>query len=100
MDLAPYSPDDVREIIHAKGVTEVHHANSVATTCQFLRNRTLISRGSIERKGLYQTPQVSDELDRRHGIWFDVFVDSVDIHARAGRQNVYGPALLVFDIDF
>jgi hypothetical protein len=99
MDSPAYSPADVREILLANGVKGLHHANSVATTCQFLRHGSLISRGSIQRKGLYQTPQNSDELDQRHGIWFDLFVDSVDIHARANRANAYGPALLVFSVD-
>ncbi|MCI1836871.1 MAG: hypothetical protein LKI62_09330 [Achromobacter ruhlandii] len=81
-----------------KGVTELHHANSVATACQFLRSKALMSRGTVERLGLTQTAQASDEADRRYSIWFDVFVDSVDIHARASRANVYGPVLFVFDL--
>ncbi len=42
-----------------------------------------------------QTPQKSDEADRRMGVWFDVFADSVDIHGRASRANIYGPVLFV-----
>jgi len=76
---------------------ELHHANSVATACQFLRSRSLMSRGTIERLGVTQTPQVSDDLDKRKSIWFDVFMDSVDIHHRANRANVYGPVLFVID---
>jgi hypothetical protein len=87
----------VLEILSNSRVGELHHANSVATACQFLRSKSLMSRGMVERCGFSQTPQASDEIDRRYGIWFDVFLDSVDIHSRAGRSNVYGPVLFVLD---
>lgn len=89
----------VFEALSEKGVTELHHANSVATACQFIRTGSLLSRGSVERLGVTQTPQASDEADRRYSIWFDVFLDSVDIHKRASRANAYGPVLFVFDIN-
>lgn len=88
----------VVSVLKDKGVTELHHANSVATACQFLRSKALISRGNVERMGLTQTEQESDDADKRYSIWFDVFVDSVDIHSRASRANVYGPVLFVFDL--
>lgn len=88
----------VFEALSEKGVAELHHANSIATACQFLRSKALMSRGTVERMGLTQTAQSSDEADRRYSIWFDVFLDSVDIHARASRANVYGPVLFVFDL--
>lgn len=87
----------VYEALREKGVSEIHHANSVITSCQFLRRRSLLSRGTIERQKLYQTAQSSDAADRGFGLWFDVFTDSVDIHARAGAINVYGPVLFVLD---
>ena len=87
----------VYESLASKGVGEIHHANSVITACQFLRQGSLMSRGNIERKGLFQTAQKSDDLDKKYGIWFDVFVDSVDIHDRAKRANAYGPVMFVFD---
>lgn len=80
-------------------IDELHHANSVATACQFLRSRSLMSRGTVERLGITQTPQSSDDLDKRYGIWFDVFADSVDIHNRARRANAYGPVMFVFDTE-
>lgn len=89
----------VFEVLSEKEVTHLHHANSVATACQFIRSRSLLSRGNVERLGLSQTPQESDKADRRYSIWFDVFVDSVDIHSRASCANVYGPVLFVFDIN-
>lgn len=87
----------VYQALDDKGVRTLHHANSVITACQFLRSRSLMSRGTVERLGVRQTEQSSDQLDKRYGIWFDVFVDSVDIHARARRSNVYGPVLFEFD---
>ena len=89
---------NVFEALCGKGVTELHHANSIATACQFLRSKSLMSRGTVERSGLSQTTQASDEADKRYSIWFDVFLDSVDIHARASRANAYGPVLFVFDV--
>ena len=85
----------VYEVLKDKGVDELYHANSIATACQFIRSRSLMSRGTVERLGVTQTPQTSDDIDKRHGIWFDVFMDSIDIHNRARRANVYGPVLFV-----
>ncbi|MHC4405278.1 MAG: hypothetical protein ACYTG0_36995 [Planctomycetota bacterium] len=87
----------VFDILAENGVTEVYHANSVITACQFLREGALLSRGTVDRKGWYQTAQSSDLDDKKHGIWFDIFADSVDIHHRARRKNAYGPVLFVLD---
>ena len=87
----------VLKALQEKGISEIHHSNSVATACQFLRSKSLMSRGTVERLGVKQTPQSSDAIDKRYGIWFDVFADSVDIHARAKRANAYGPVLFVVD---
>lgn len=88
---------DVLEVLKKKKVTSIHHANSVITACQFLRSNSLLSRGNADRMNLYQTPQKTDDIDKEHGIWFDVFTDSVDIHNRAQRANAYGPVLFVLD---
>ena len=87
----------VYEILLSKGINRIYHANSVITSCQFLRNGSLLSRGTVDRKQMFQTPQKSDKADRGYGIWFDLFVDSVDIHARARRANAYGPVLFVLN---
>lgn len=87
----------VFDVLKANGVESIYHANSVITACQFLRTGSLLSRGTIDRQHLYQTPQQSDALDHKHGIWFDVFADSVDIHHRTKRANIYGPVLFVLD---
>lgn len=88
---------DVYEVLLANKIDSLNHANSVITSCQFLRYGALISRGIIERKNWGQTSQASDELDKEFSIWNDVFVDSVDIHERANRANAYGPVLIKID---
>jgi len=92
------SSKKVYNILTEKGVTQLHHANSVITACQFLREGSLISRGTVDRNGWFQTPQESDSIDKNLSLWFDVFVDTVDIHDRAKRKNVYGPVLFVLDV--
>lgn len=87
----------VYESISNVGVGTLHHASSVATACQFLRTNSLISRGTIEKLGVKQTPQATDALDKKYSIWFDIFTGSVDIHDRDNRHNAYGPVL--FEID-
>lgn len=86
-------------LLEEKGVKELHHANSVLTSCQFLRRARLLSRGTVERQKLFQTEQSSDDLDKQFGIWFDVFADTVDIHHRARRRNLYGPVLIVLNVE-
>lgn len=88
----------VYEELVRKGVESIHHANTVLAACQFLREKALLSRGTVERRGLLQTGQHSDDLDKRYGLWFDVFTDSVDIHERASTENHYGPVLFVLDV--
>lgn len=85
-------------VLSEKGVVSLHHANSVATSCQFIKSKSLLSRGSAERRGISQTAQSSDDIDHKYSIWFDVFLDSVDIHNRARRANAYGPVLFEFDV--
>lgn len=80
-----------------QGARRLYHANSVVTACHFLRAASLLSRGTIERRGLFQTRQESDIRDKLFGIWYDVFVDTLDIHATLYCRNLYGPVTLVFD---
>jgi len=53
----------VYQILQDKGIRYLYHANSVLTSCQFLRAGALLSRGTIERRELYQTDQSSDDID-------------------------------------
>lgn len=94
MDL---SSKQVFEILESKGVNEIYHANTVLTSCTFLQRSMLLSRGNVERENLLQTSQTSDNVDKKYNVWFDAFVDSVDIHARARKRNIYGPVLFVID---
>jgi len=96
MDLPSSS---VIDILEARGVTEIYHANSVLTSTQFLRNHSLLSRGTIERRKLFQTEQKSDGDDKKYSLWFDVFTDTVDIHQRTKTANLYGPVLFVLGVD-
>lgn len=89
----------VFEILQAKGMTSLFHANSVITATQFLRENALLSRGTVARRGMFQSAQTSDESDKAQSIWFDVFTDSVDIHGRSSRCNAYGPVLIELDLE-
>jgi hypothetical protein len=96
MDLAS---KQVWDVLEDRGVTHLHHANSVLTSCQFLRKKALLSRGTVWDLGLQQTTQYSDEIDRRYSVWYDVWADGVDIHDRASRINKYGPVLFVLSLE-
>ncbi len=89
----------ILDVLREKGVDALYHANTVQTSCTFLQQGHLLSRGTIEERGLAQTPQQSDRLDKKYGLWYDVFLDGVDIHGRAKNRNLYGPILFVFDIN-
>jgi hypothetical protein len=89
----------VCQVLIDKGIDTLHHANTVQTACLFLQNGRLLSRGTVEDRGLAQTPQRSDDLDKRYAIWNDIFLDSVDIHERAKARNLYGPVLFRFRLD-
>jgi hypothetical protein len=95
-------PRDVYEVLKKIGATHLHHANSVTTSSTFLEQGALLSRGFVEDNKLKQTPQGSDQIDKKYNIWHRVFIDHVDIHDRGGRRkgpNQYGPALFVLDLD-
>jgi len=89
----------VHHVLVEKQIDALHHANTVQTSCLFLQHGRLLSRGAAEDRGVTQTPQRSDSLDKRYGIWNDIFLDSVDIHHRASSRNLYGPVLFRFSID-
>jgi hypothetical protein len=84
-------------LLEEKGISNLYHANTVLTACQFLKAGALLSRGNLERRKYRQTPQSSDPIDKKYNIWFDVFTDFVDIHHRGGMLNIYGPVLFVID---
>lgn len=91
---------DVYNVLKGKNILNLYHANTVTTSCTFLKLGGLASRGYVTDLGLPQTSQYTDDKDKKYGIWYDVFVDTVDIHDRAGRFkfNQYGPVLFVLDV--
>ena len=91
----PVNGTTVYQVLTAKGILELHHANSVTTSATFLSVGGLAYRGYVADHRLAQTPQSSDVIDRRYGIWHDVFMDTVDIHDRASRRNFSGPVLFI-----
>lgn len=90
----------VFNLLEEKGVSHFYHANTVATSMSFLAAGGLLSRGDVERVGLVQTRQASDEDDMKFDVWDDVFIDIVDMHGFFPRQNYYGPVLFKFSKDF
>jgi len=93
---------DIYEVLKHIGVTHLHQANSVITSCTYLQQGGIVSRGFAEDHGLQQSAQPSDEIDRKYGIWHTIFVPHVDIHDRQGQTkapNLFGPVLFVLDLD-
>lgn len=82
---------DLYQLFSEKEIHYLYHANTVGTSRTFIQNDGLLSRGAIEAKGLFQTPQGSDALDKQFNVWNDVFLDTVDLHGYFPRQNLYGP---------
>lgn len=80
-------------ILERKKVEYLYHANTVATSITFINNDALMSRKFVEEHGLGQTPQASDELDKKYDVWDHVFVDGLDLHNKYNRNNSYGPVL-------
>ena len=62
-------PDGVYQVLKGIGATHLHHANTVTTSCTFLEHAALLSRDYVEKHGLAQTNQSSDEIDKKYGIW-------------------------------
>jgi len=91
---------ELHDLLIEKGVTHFHHANTLATSITFIENGGLLSRGDVETNGFFQTPQASDADDIMFDVWDDVFIDIVDLHGLFPRQNLYGPVLFKFNLEF
>jgi hypothetical protein len=89
----------IYEVLKDKGVASIYHANSVVTSCNFLRNRCLMSHGAVDKLGLAQMSRISGQAEKSYGVWDDVFTDSVDIHKLEGGVNSQGPVLFELDIE-
>ncbi|MFU2421343.1 MAG: hypothetical protein ACM677_00175 [Bacteroides sp.] len=89
----------IKQVLIDNEVEYLYHANTVATSISFLLKGGLLSRGAVEELNYTQTPQKTDDLDKRLGVYFDIFFDSDDIHARAKDLNSYGPVTFVYSIN-
>ncbi|KLV28945.1 hypothetical protein [Priestia megaterium] len=92
-------PIEILRFLRSKNINFLYHANTVFTACTFIQQGGLLSRGAVENYGLNQTPQTSDDLDKKYNVWNDIFFDSSDLHERFNRQNHYGPVLFKFDVE-
>lgn len=90
----------LHQFLTEENITHFYHANSLATASSFIEENGLLSRGCVEERGLFQTTQSSDEMDKKHDVWGDIFIDTVDLHGYFPRQNLYGPVLFKFTTDF
>lgn len=90
---------ELYQYLKSQNVTHLYHANTVSTSCTFINNNGLLSRGAIEKRGLFQTAQDSDEKDKLYDVWDDIFLDITDLHGHFPRQNFYGPVLFKFSLD-
>lgn len=80
-------------------INYLYHANTVATSCTFIEHGGLLSRGTVEKLGLFQTHQKSDYIDKQYKVWNDIFLDTQDLHILFNRNNKYGPVVFKFNID-
>lgn len=93
------NPEKIHKILKSQNILYLYHANTVSTSCTYIEQGGLLSRGAVEAKGLYQTFQTSDGDDKRFRVWDDIFLDTVDLHKWFNRDNHYGPVLFKFSID-
>jgi hypothetical protein len=91
---------ELHQWLHEWNVSHLYHANTVTTSVSFVRQGALLSRGYCEDNGIPQTPQCSDDKDKKYGVWHSVFLDRIDIHRDLQKPNNYGPVLFVMSIDF
>lgn len=90
---------EIKKILIQKNIHLLYHVNTVTTAITFLESGGLLSRGLVEDKNKRQTKQDSDAIDKKFGIYYDIFFDSVDIHERSHNLNYYGPITFVYSID-
>ncbi|RXT69847.1 hypothetical protein B1F71_04455 [Pseudomonas syringae] len=90
--------NEVYDVALKKGISNIYHANSLATSISFLKLNSLASRKHVASSGLAQTAQYTDSSDKELNVWDDIFLDTVDIHKRASNRNNYGPILFIFNI--
>lgn len=87
----------VYEILIDKKLKFFYHANTVKTALTFIDSLAILSREHVEKHGLSQTEQSSDNIDKKFGIWNYIFLDAKDLAEYYTQPNVYGPVLFAFD---
>lgn len=93
------NPKLLHDILAAKGITNLYHANTFSTSITFLKEKSLLSRKYVEDHHLFQTAQYTDTKDKQFDIFDDIFLDAMDIHTEFTRPNKYGPFLFSFNLD-
>lgn len=88
---------ELYQLLDDKEINFLYHANTVRTFKSFVEISGLMSRGAIEDIGLDQSPQDSDDIDKVFDVWYDIFLDTTDLHKYFSRQNLYGPVLMRFN---
>jgi hypothetical protein len=91
---------ELYDLLIEKGIYHLYHANTVSTSKTYIEQNGLMSRGAIEQKGLSQTTQSSDDIDKKFDVWNDVFLDTTDLHRYFSTYNYYGPVAFKISIDF
>jgi hypothetical protein len=90
---------ELYDFLIEKDIWVLYHANTFRTSLTYFQEYGLLSRGAVESRGLLQTVQSSDEIDKVINVWDDVFLDTVDLHSFFHRQNYYGPILFEFSVN-
>jgi len=97
MDSFDLDSKELHKILIEKGLKYFYHANTVKTSLTFVDSFALLSRGYVEKNGLTQTDQDSDNKDKEFNIWDYLFLDAKDLADYFTRPNVYGPVLFALD---
>jgi len=87
------------QILKAKNVEYLYHANTVLTAKTFIQQRCLLSRHQVESDKLLQSPQKSDPEDKKYDVWDAIFLDGADLHVKYSQPNFYGPVLFKIKLD-
>lgn len=86
-------PKQLAQVLSQHGIFHVFHANAVETSFSFLREGHLLSREQCANSNIPMAPQMSDDKDKRYGIFDDLFFNYRDLHEQFRRANDYGPIL-------
>lgn len=68
------NPKELYDFLVSKNINHFFHANTVRTSCTFIEEKGLISRGCVESRGLIQTVQSSDLIDKKFNVWNDIIL--------------------------